>query len=1269
MTGESHPEGIGEDESGLRVNLGCDDGYLDGWLNVAADGRVRADAYDDPFDFIIHHGADLSELYFGRLLEELNRDDARALLRLVVSLAPAGTRILAAATDVRAVLRAYVAGDIENERLNDAFIHRATDSSPQMWSYDRGSLLELFRDAGLEQIAEADLFSLPDAGSFEPGTMSLRCAAAGVVGPTRAQDDTVLPGRRTRPRSAANADSSAALTAETMLLGQLGTVHAELNRIRSREQEALKRAGKADQLAAELSDVRQTLDGINRSITFRAAHRASLVARRVLPAGSPQRKAAARVVRALRRSRDEDLSDDASVEIEEGPSRRRRPFRSRLRGTHGGDVGRPRVERAGRGCMFCIAILPGDSQGTRETVESLVAQWWKDWRAVVLTTTLRDAAANNDPRVSVRVTGAGIDAVNSVVSETDADFILILNPGDQLAHSCLQRVMREAHREPLADLVYWDSAPVARPRDRRFRPGWSPDILLSGNYLESAFAIRRTRYHRAGGVRSDAGDAFLWDLILRASLQEQNVIRIPRLLSFHGRVSDLASEAGRRAVEAECVRRGWLASAQLLSGAVRLRWEDPNPPHVSIIVPTRHNRAFLEVLFHGLRTTAYPSFDLIVVDNGRRDAENQEWYVRQSQDLDLNVIWWDRDFNYSAVNNAGASVARGDVLVFLNDDIEVIDASWLSDLVGWTTVDGVGAVGMQLLDPRGNIQHGGVVLGVGGFAAHLFQGLAPGTNTLLGSTSWYRDCIAVTGACLAVRRETFDTVGGFDERFVLCGSDVAFGIALHIQGFRSVCTSLNGLRHIESATRGTEIPIDDFHASYWVYQPWIWGGDPYFSPGLSAASGVPRRRTELDASPLETISTVLGRSFGVFRSTSDLDAAAGFAARYNASEDVKSSVRILHNRNSGPLDVRSINWFIPGLDSPFYGGINTALRIADHLSRNHGVENRFVVVSDRGPARFIRAGIAAAFPELGCSRVELADSRFLLDTVPPADIAIATLWTTAYDVASYSGADRKFYLIQDFEPAFYPAGTIYALAEESYRLGLYGLCNTQRLADIYSRQYEGKAFAFSPAVDRSIFHPVGRHDADLDEPVTIFTYARPGHWRNCWELAYAALGELKKRLGERVRIIAAGSWAIPEDEGLFPIVHQMGLLDYRATGVLYRRCDIGLALTVSQHPSYLPLELMACGVAVVAFDNPAGHWLLETERNCLLAPQTVDGLATALERLVLNPRLRRRLASAGLRRVQERHSSWEQALSGVFGFLCDPQAEGDPQTAGAASRR
>ena len=184
-----------------------------------------------------------------------------------------------------------------------------------------------------------------------------------------------------------------------------------------------------------------------------------------------------------------------------------------------------------------------------------------------------------------------------------------------------------------------------------------------------------------------------------------------------------------------------------------------------------------------------------------------------------------------------------------------------------------------------------------------------------------------------------------------------------------------------------------------------------------------------------------------------------------------AAVANLHAANAARSTSRRSTGSSPTSTRPFYGGINTALRIADYLHRNHGVQNRFVVWGS-GPDFFVRSAIAAAFPSLADSEISFFDGpdSASLELVPPADASIATLWLTAYAVARAQNTKRKFYLVQDFEPMFYPASTSYALAEETYRLGLYGLCNTENLRQIYADEYGGKGMSFMPAIDPSVFH-------------------------------------------------------------------------------------------------------------------------------------------------------------------------------------------------------
>ena len=221
-------------------------------------------------------------------------------------------------------------------------------------------------------------------------------------------------------------------------------------------------------------------------------------------------------------------------------------------------------------------------------------------------------------------------------------------------------------------------------------------------------------------------------------------------------------------------------------------------------------------------------------------------------------------------------------------------------------------------------------------------------------------------------------------------------------------------------------------------------------------------------------------------------------------------------------------------------------------------------------------------------------------SIPAADHSFATLWTTAYVLQKVRNTGLKFYFIQDWEPLFYPAGSTSAQAELTYNFGFYGITNTRTLRRLYEEEHGGTAAHFAPQVDPNVFngHPL----RPAGGPLRLFFYGRPGHARNGFELAAAALKDLKSRVGDRVQILCAGAPWNTRDYGLDGVIESLGLLDYRATGDLYRSCHMGFVMMMTRHPSYLPFEFMACGGLLVSNDNRANHWLLRDGENCLLAP-------------------------------------------------------------------
>lgn len=853
--------------------------------------------------------------------------------------------------------------------------------------------------------------------------------------------------------------------------------------------------------------------------------------------------------------------------------------------------------------------------------------------------------------------------LGEILAGADEHFALFLTAGSVLDPAALEQVAKEHRVDPVRRVIAFDSDQLTLAGERtapRFRPVWSPEIMLGANYLDRAFAIAVGSAAQHADVTLD--DHGIWKLLLRTDLSDAVVGLIPHvLLSTPAGSGRAATEADARMVEESLRERGEEAEASVSGGIVRVRFLRPTWPSVSIVVPTRHSRANLERLLPSLGMTDYPSFDVTVVDNGGETPENEAWYQALEPGFDLRHVWWrEEPFNYSRVNTVTARGTTGEVLVFLNDDTEIVDPGWLREAVGMLHREGVGTVGFQHRTEDGRIQHGGVMIGPGGFAANLFAGMRPDEDSLLGPVGWYRNSLAVTGACVLVRREAFEEVSGFDERFQLTGSDVVLGLDQVIRGRRNVVIPFDAVRHFESVTRGAHAPRSDSFASYWRYHPWLAAGDPYISPNVCRLVEVPRFASVDDPPPLQLALAGLGRPFvsDAQKSTISEDATALMPLATISAEEV-AAVAASHAATTGRREVQTINWLLPPFEMPFFGGVNTTLRIADKLARDHGVVNRFLI-NGHPSNEFFESAIAAAFPGLAGSEVgNYYGTDEGIAAIPPADVAIATFWLTAVDVAKSPGTPRKFYLVQDYEPSFYPASTLFAMTEQTYKLGLYGICNTRSMFDIYSAGYGGTATWFEPAVDRSIYHPEGRRQRGDDEPVTIFAYARD-HFRNCWELVFAALSEIKRRHGDHVRIIAAGAKYLPPSADFI----DLGLLDYRATGRLYRETDIGVTMQISRHPSYLPLELMASGVAMVSPDSSWFRWLFHPGENARTTMMTYDDVVEGIDQLVRDADLRHRISEGGRATIDDHHSDWDAALSGLYAFLCDPDSTAMPSPEG-----
>jgi GT2 family glycosyltransferase len=466
------------------------------------------------------------------------------------------------------------------------------------------------------------------------------------------------------------------------------------------------------------------------------------------------------------------------------------------------------------------SALP-DAEAAIALFDSLQAQIDPDWTALVVSRgqpaspDLADAIAHYAqamPQLAPDVVETDSRTLHRLLAEREGGWVVLIDRPGRLAPDALLRLALAIDEFHQAGVVYGDE-------DHMRGPGWHADPLLKTPW-DPAFGLTRDLF---GGLKAIAagvavrcggavthGPAWFYDMALRATeqLEMVQVRHVPQVL-FH-RLAEPSAAArwpAEAAAAADAVtRRGLAATVQPAGDGVRrLVPKIAEAPLVSVIIPTRDRLDLLRTAVTGvLERTDYPAIELIVVDNGSEAPETLAYLAELDRRSDARVLRIDAPFNFSTLNNSAAAAARGELLLFLNNDIEVVDQGWLREMVAHALRREVGAVGSLLLYPDGTVQHAGVAIGVDGeVARHVGLRERPeAVETLLGATE--RPVSAVTAACMAIRRELFLALGGFDPALSVAYNDVDMCLRLGRAGYRVVWTPAARLVHHESASRSSD---------------------------------------------------------------------------------------------------------------------------------------------------------------------------------------------------------------------------------------------------------------------------------------------------------------------------------------------------------------------------------------------------------------------------------------------------------------------------------
>lgn len=515
-----------------------------------------------------------------------------------------------------------------------------------------------------------------------------------------------------------------------------------------------------------------------------------------------------------------------------------------------------------------LPIYDADAARLRLAVQSVCKQLYPRWEVCVVADdscqpdvrqVLAEYANNARIKVSYREhKGVHSAGSNLGLEFVTGEFIARLQSDDELAEQALYRIVEELNSHPEADLIYSDEDKIDERGQRRephFKSDWNPDLFYSCNLVAHLGVYRTSIIKQLGGFSEDEQGCEDYDLALRfiEHIPEHHIRHVPQVLYHRRSIDGLATlasaetnsacETARNLIRSHLERIG--IEAIVTEGqhcSHRVRYPVPaSAPLVSLIVATRNRYELLSQTIKGLLDeTAYAPMEIIIVDNQSTDSATLRYLREIKEDARVKVLTYDAPFNYSAINNLAVSEAAGELLGLINNDIQVISPAWLREMVSHALRPDIGGVGAKLLYPDDTVQHAGIVLGVNGIAGHLHRHIPRHSAGYHNRALITQNLSAVTGACLVLRREVFEEVGGFDEvNLPVAYNDVDLCLRIREQGYRIVWTPYAELYHLESASRGRDdTPENTSRANKereYMLRTWsyVLKNDPYYNPNLT----------------------------------------------------------------------------------------------------------------------------------------------------------------------------------------------------------------------------------------------------------------------------------------------------------------------------------------------------------------------------------------------------------------------------------------------------
>lgn len=839
------------------------------------------------------------------------------------------------------------------------------------------------------------------------------------------------------------------------------------------------------------------------------------------------------------------------------------------------------------------------------------------------------------------------DNTNAAIKLATGDYIAFLDHDDRILENAIEEAVKVID-DKYPDVIYSDEEVVdeyGMVLNKFYKPDFSYDLLYSQNYICHFLLIKKSVHDFVGKVDSKYDGAQDYDYILRVCEATQDIYHIPKILydwiswpestATNSDAKPYAQTAGLNALDAHLKRvYGKKAKAVETENlfVYKPEFDILENKKVDIIIPMRDKWPLTKQCVDSiLELTKYKNYQITIIDNGSVEDATFEWFKKVKEKKNVRVLRADFEFNWSKLQNFGIKNSDADVFIFLNNDTIMVDENWLTELCSNALRDEVGVVGPLMLYEDGTIQHGGVVVGLNGYADHLYKNMKPihaGIN--FPSPMVARNVLAVTGACMAISRKTLDKIGYFNENFIICGSDVEICLRAYEMGLRNIYTPNTRIIHLESKSRDTYIPEIDFKLSKVYYSKYWKNGDPFFNKNLDINSPIPKEKGKETAVYVNNIGVktrmkkLLKKSkviTYIYRKLKKTLKKNPFAVKVYrkikhlpspANEQIKNN-RIIVDYTipeikeitpiKGEINKKyRINILIPSLNKDkVFGGISTAMKFFNQFNDEDYAKRIIVTDTAMKDDDLDNYKDYELIDNLEESKIDLQvvnihDQANCNLVVTKNDIFLATAWWTAYSIRNIIKWQKEtyklkkchnlLYFIQDYEPYFYPWSSRQSSAESTYHLDIptVAIFNSKELMDYFNNHnYKFvKSYYFSPILNDSLKKHL-LEDEELPRKKQIVVYGRPSVARNAFEIVEESLILAFKDRDDidEWKFISMGEEhydAKIKDDVTLKSVGKLSLDEY---ALMMEESYLGISLMVSPHPSYPPLEMSSFGIKTI----------------------------------------------------------------------------------------